>query len=162
MIEIPLALHPPNPKISLRLVRVTDVTSLRTTCWPERSFESVYRFVTRARHNASQGRGLSVVAVGNAGMIQGYGQFTLWPRCGEISDLIVTPTCRGRGIGTAMIQYLARSAREMNAECIEIGAFTSNIAAIALYRRLGFVDSHVQTITSDTEPVLYLRIKLKP
>ncbi len=161
MVEIPLALHPPNPKIPLRLVRLTDASSLRTTCWPERTFESVYRFITRARQNASQGRGLSIVAVGNAGMIHGYGQFTLWPRCGEISDLIVTPDYRGRGIGTAIIQYLTRSAQEMNAECIEIGAFTSNTGAIALYRRLGFVDSHTQTITSDTEPVLYLRIKLR-
>jgi ribosomal protein S18 acetylase RimI-like enzyme len=161
MPEIPLALQPPNPKISIRLVRLTDVTSLRATCWPERSFESVHRFITRARQNAGQGRGLSVVAVGNAGMVYGYGQFTLWPRCGEISDLIVAPAYRGRGIGTAMIQYLVRSAREMNAECIEIGAFTSNTGAIALYRRLGFVDSHTQTITSDNDPVLYLRIKLR-
>lgn len=161
MVEIPLALQPPNSKIPIRLVRLTDVTSLRATCWPERSFDSVYRFITRARSNASQGRGLSVVAVGNAGMIHGYGQFTLWPRCGEISDLIVAPSYRGRGIGTAMIQYLARSAREMNAECIEIGAFTSNTGAIALYRRLGFMDSHTQTITSDSELVLYLRIKLR-
>jgi len=161
MVEIPLALHPPDPKIPVRLVRMTDTTSLRATCWPERTFESVHRFITRARHNATQGRGLSVVAVGNAGMIHGYGQFTLWPRCGEISDLIVTPALRGRGIGTAMIQYLTRSARDMNVDCIEIGAFTSNTGAIALYRRLGFVDSHIQSITSDTEPVLYLRIKLR-
>jgi ribosomal protein S18 acetylase RimI-like enzyme len=161
MDETPLALTPPDPKVSIRPVRLTDATSLRATCWPERSFDTVYRFITRARQNAAQGRGLGIVAVGNAGMIQGYGQFTLWPRCGEISDLIVTPTCRGRGIGTAMIQYLARSAREMSAECIEIGALTSNTGAIALYRRLGFIDSHMQTIANDTDPILYLRIKLR-
>jgi ribosomal protein S18 acetylase RimI-like enzyme len=161
MVEIPLALHPPDPEIPIRLVRLTDVTSLRATCWPERTFDSVYRFITRARQNTAQGRGLSVVAVANGGMIHGYGQFTLWPRCGEISDLIVAPAYRGCGIGTAMIQYLTRSARDMHAECVEIGAFTSNTGAIALYRRLGFVDSHSQTITSDTEPVLYLRLKLR-
>lgn len=162
--EYPKALRTPDPAIPIRPVRTGDTPALREACWPERDFEAVYRFVMRARQTASQGRGLGVVALGPEGAITGYGQFTMWPRCGEISDLIVTPHCRGQGIGTALVQYLTRAAREMHAGCIEIGAQESNARALALYRRLGFKDSHVREMDlgSGPEPVIYLRLKLVP
>jgi ribosomal protein S18 acetylase RimI-like enzyme len=157
----PLALQPPNPQIRIRPVRLADVASLHRDCWPERSFDSVYRFVSRIRYNTNQGRGIGIVVPGEGDSIRGYGQFTLWPRCGEISDLMVAEAHRGKGIGTAVIQYLVRSAREMSAECVDIGVALSNPRALALYRRLGFRDSHTQELDlgHGDEPVLYLRLK---
>lgn len=157
----PLALQPPNPEIHMRPVRLSDVASLHRDCWATRDFESVYRFVSRARYTANQGRGISIVVPGDGDTIRGFGQFTLWPRCGEISDLIVVESERSKGIGTAMIQYLVRSAREMQAGCVDIGVALSNPRALALYRRMGFRDSYSQDIDlgKGSEPVLYLRIK---
>jgi ribosomal protein S18 acetylase RimI-like enzyme len=162
MAEIPLALHPPDPKIPIRLVRLSDSSSLRLNCWPERTFDSIYRFIMRARQNATQGRGLGVVVLGGGNQVRGYGQMTLWPRCGEISDLVVAEPYRSQGLGTAIIQYLTRSARDMHAECLDIGALESNAGAIALYRRLGFTDSYTQMMetANGSETVIYLRIKL--
>jgi Acetyltransferases len=162
--DYPMALRTPNPAITIRPVRAGDTPGLRAACWPERDFETVYRFVMRARQTAAQGRGLGVTALDDAGAVAGYGQFTLWPRCGEISDLIVTPDCRGRGIGTAIIQYLTRAAREMGAGCVEIGVQAHNASALALYRRLGFKDSYTREMDlgSGLEPIIYLRLKLPP
>lgn len=159
--NIPLALQPPDSHLTIRPVRLTDVASLQRDCWPDRPFDGVYRFVSRIRYSANQGRAIGIVVVGAGDTLLGYGQFTLWPRCGEISDLIVAEASRSQGIGTAIIQYLVRAAREMSAECVDIGVALSNPRALALYRRLGFRDSHTQNLDlgHGDEPVLYLRLK---
>ena len=162
MESTPLALQPPNPNIHIRPVRLADLEPLRQSCWPERSPDSVYHFIMRMREIARQRRGLGVVAAREEGHVLGYGQVMVWPRCGEISDLIVAPAYRSQGIGTALIQYLVRTARDMHMNCVDIGAALSNPGAVALYRRLGFRDSYKQQfdLGHGDEDVLYLRLKL--
>lgn len=156
----PVALAPPDPRFTIRPVRFVDCEPLRRTCWPQRDYEGVYRFVNRARVQAQQGRGLGAVVV-VAGEAQAYGQFTMWPRCGEISDLIVAPPLRGQGIGTALIQYLTRAARDMHSACVDIGVARSNPRALALYQRLGFRETRTENLDLGQGPelVIYLRIK---
>ncbi len=163
METIPLALRPPDARVAMRPVRLADAELLRDQCWPERPFAAVYQLVMRARQNALQGRGVGVVALAEATGVKGYGQLTLWPGCAEISDLVVVAAYRGQGIGTAMIQYLVRAAREMHVSCLEIGAALSNTGAVALYRRLGFVDDHTVWLNlgEGKEPVLFLRLNLE-
>ena len=155
------AIQPPNPQIMIRPVRLSDIPDLHKNCWPRRNQDSIYRFISRIRHTTKNGRGIGAVIVGEEDMILGYGQVVMWPRCAEISDLIVTPTFRRQGLGTALIQYLMRHAREMQVDCVDIGAALSNPGAVALYRRLGFRDSYRQTMNlgNGEEEVLYLRIK---
>jgi ribosomal protein S18 acetylase RimI-like enzyme len=162
--DYPQALRAPDPAVVMRPVRVGDTPALRAACWPERDFETVYRFIMRARQAAAQGRGLGVTALDGEGQVTGYGQVTQWPRCAEISDLIVAPSRRGAGIGTALIQYLTRAARERQATCVEIGVQRDNTGALALYRRLGFKDSLTRELDlgHGPEEVLYLRLKLPP
>jgi ribosomal protein S18 acetylase RimI-like enzyme len=161
--DLPLALHPPDPALHVRPARLDDAAALQANLWPARPFDHVYYFLKRARGNATEGRGLGAVVEAPDGVPVGYAQVTLWPRCAEISDLIVAEAYRGQGRGTALIQYLARAAREMNADCVEIGVAFSNPRALALYRRLGFRDSRTLQLDlgDGTEDVLYLRIKLR-
>jgi ribosomal protein S18 acetylase RimI-like enzyme len=105
------------------------------------------------------------VAVGReAKDVQGFGQMTLWPRGGEISDLVVGSCYRRRGLGTAIIQYLVQVAREMYASSVEIGVAMDNTAALALYRRLGFTDDYTVMLNlgNGPEPVIYLQLELPP
>jgi ribosomal protein S18 acetylase RimI-like enzyme len=163
MIEIPLALQAPNPQLIIRPVLLEDVDALHRYCWPDRLYNYVYHLVVRAQQRSRQGQGLGVVIVNAHRWAVAYGQMTLWPRCAEISDLIVSQHYRNQGFGTGMIQYLVRASREMQAECVEIGAALSNPGAVNLYRRLGFEDSHQVMIDlgQGKEPVLYLRLELK-
>lgn len=156
-----LALQPPDTRFHFRPARVSDAEALQRTCWPERTLVSIERLLLRAQRMAQQQYGLGIVALDESGVI-GYGQCALWPRCAEISDLIVCESKRCGGIGTAMIQYLTRAAREMQAGCVEIGAAVENTRALALYRRLGFKDSHVMKIHVDGAEVAvqYLRLAL--
>ncbi len=159
MVTTQKALQTPDTKFQIRPVRLHDVDALHIRCWSDRPYQWVYQLVRRAQQIAHQGRGLGIVVLNN-NVIQAYGQVTMWTCCAEISDLIVAPASRSQGIGTAMIQYLTRIAREMHAPCVEIGVALGNPRALALYRRLGFVDDHVRklNIGNGQESVLYLKI----
>lgn len=160
---IALALQSPDPSVTLRPVLAADAPALHQTCLPERSLSVVQQLITRAQQNAEQGCGLGVVVLATpGGAVCGFGQMRLWPNCAEISDLVVAEGQRRRGLGTALVQYMVRAAREMHAPCIEIGAAVANAGAVALYRRLGFKDSHTLMLNlgSGHEPVLFLRLSL--
>ncbi|RMF77088.1 MAG: GNAT family N-acetyltransferase [Chloroflexi bacterium] len=162
MVTKPLALQPPALNVRLRPVRQHDAVLLQRRCWPERPLAGVREFIGRAQRLAENQRGLGVVVLDDDHRVAGYGQIALWMGCAEISDLIVADSLRGRGIGTTMIQYLVRVAREMHVDCVEIGGAYSNPRAIALYRRLGFSDHHTLSLNlgHGNEPVLFLRLDL--
>jgi ribosomal protein S18 acetylase RimI-like enzyme len=163
MTHLPLVFQPPDSAVPLRPVRLSDVNSLYADCWPTRPFATIYNLVQRAIRSATDGRGLGLVVAGAGDRVQGYGQMLLWPTCAEISDLVVVESCRGRGYGTAIVQSLVRAAMRMGAEEAEIGASLNNPRAAALYRRLGFRDSHTVALNlgSGGEHVLYLRLNMR-
>ncbi len=158
----PLALQPPPISIAMRPVRATDVDRLRTLCWPNRNFLTIYNLITRTVRNAADGRGLGLVVTGEDDAPLAYGQFTLWPTCAEISDLVVAEPLRGQGVGTALIQTLVKRARAQRATAFEIGVALDNPRAAALYRRLGFEESHtlMMDLERGKEKILFLRLEL--
>jgi ribosomal protein S18 acetylase RimI-like enzyme len=83
---------------------------------------------------------------------------TRWGPRGEISNLIVHPEWRSKGIGTTIIRRLIGAARENELTEVEIGVAESNPRAMALYRRLGFRDDRRLTldIGSGMEPIRYM------
>ncbi|MBN2365169.1 MAG: GNAT family N-acetyltransferase [Calditrichaeota bacterium] len=56
-----------------------------------------------------------------------------------LEDLFVLPEYRGRGIGTALLKILAKTALENNCGRMEWSVLDWNESAIRLYRRLGAV-----------------------
>ena len=62
----------------------------------------------------------------------------MFGHCGELG-IGVLPGFRGRGIGKRLATEALRLAREKGFERVELGVFASNVAARALYERLGFV-----------------------
>jgi ribosomal protein S18 acetylase RimI-like enzyme len=52
----------------------------------------------------------------------------------------VAKTHRGRGIGRQLMEVTIARCRELGLEKIELGVYSSNEPAIALYRKLGFRD----------------------
>jgi RimJ/RimL family protein N-acetyltransferase len=54
-------------------------------------------------------------------------------------DMLVVSTHRRRGVGSALLDEALRWARSHGVERIELSVYPNNDAAIALYRRFGFV-----------------------
>lgn len=162
MTDFPPAFSPPPPHVAIRPVQLLDAEALQRHCWTERTPSSVYQIITRAQQNLRRNRGIGVVILGSVVPILAFGQLTVWPNCTEISDLIVAPDYRNQGYGTALIQFLSRHAATLNASCIEIGAALRNPRAIALYRRMGFVDDRTLRLNlgDGEEDVLFLRLLL--
>lgn len=55
----------------------------------------------------------------------------------RLEDLYVTPSCRGQGVGKALLAELARTALAQGCSRLEWDVLTWNASAIAVYRRLG-------------------------
>ncbi|MEO0562568.1 MAG: GNAT family N-acetyltransferase [Chloroflexota bacterium] len=159
----PIALHPPDPSIPIRAAALQDMTALLHCCWGDRSPEVAQWLLDRAARNRRIKRGTGVVVLDAQGAPIGFGQLTLWPRCAEISDLVITSDYRSLGYGTALIQHLVAQATHLGAGCVEIGAAEANTRAVDLYRRLGFVDDRTLQMHlggPEREPVIYMKLKL--
>jgi ribosomal protein S18 acetylase RimI-like enzyme len=166
MIEhLPLALQPPNPQHLIRPIILHDLYQLRDGCWSYRRQDEVLWKIQRALSSRRNGRGMGAVVTTPHNTVLGYGQLTAWPRCGEISDLIIEERYRSRGYGTSLIQYLMQEAQRLHMSCVEIGAAESNPRAVALYRRLGFEDNRTVYMNlgePERELVLYMKMELPP
>jgi len=150
---------PATDRWRLRPVERGDLWGLLADCWRDYDRNRARALVERAIALYDHCKGMGVVAVEqNTGAILSYGQIMRWSRSAEISDLVVSPSWRSQGIGTAMIYDLMRYAPSMRVRQIEIGVAEANPRALALYRRLGFEDSY--TVMLDVgygmEKIIYL------
>lgn len=59
----------------------------------------------------------------------------------QILDIAVAPDQRGRGIARLLMDHAIAVAREKEAEVLTLEVRSSNVAAIALYERCGFVQT---------------------
>jgi diamine N-acetyltransferase len=57
-----------------------------------------------------------------------------------IDELYLDERFRGRGIGRRTMEFVEEEARKLGVNAIHLEATRDNSAAIALYRRVGFVD----------------------
>ena len=142
---------------------IEDIPALRADCWHDIPEVHCREHLRQVQRFAEKNRGIGVVVVGEDGKtLNGYGQILTWGKCGEISDLIISDSCRSRGFGTALIQYLTGAARSLNLPCVELGAAESNPRARTLYERLGFQYSYTLLLNTGRgdEPVHYLHLRL--
>lgn len=97
--------------------------------WSERSFRNELEH----RH----GRFLVAIADGN---VVGYGGVWLVVDEAHVTNLAIDPAYRRRGIGKRLMAALLDSAREAGMVCSTLEVRTGNLAAIELYRGLGYRD----------------------
>jgi len=87
---------------------------------------------------------------------QAFGQFWVTtPGSVHLGRILVAPSARGRGIGTALCrQLMARGVEETGASCVTLRVYPDNAAAIALYAGLGFEPDRAQS----THELLFMRM----
>ncbi len=162
MTTLPLACLPPDPSVPVRPVRLGDTDRLTMDCWPHRSYSAIFNLVQNITRAVKDARGEGLVIPGQAGHLIGYGQVMLWPSVAEISDLVIAESHQRQGYGTALIQHLVQRARKLGADAVEIGVVEGNARAWALYKRLGFAESHTVHVKEADVPtyIHYLRLSL--
>ncbi|HVX44480.1 MAG TPA: GNAT family N-acetyltransferase [Mycobacteriales bacterium] len=101
-------------------------------------------------HYAAQRSGTATYLIGwvdaeplGSGMIQwkgcsGPNARRAYPDAVEINHLQVRPECRGRGVGTAIIQDAEIRAAGRRRTLVALGVEVGNERAVRLYRRLGY------------------------
>lgn len=99
-----------------------------------------------------------LVAV-EGGRVVGYGRlFNLGDGVFQISQMVVSPTYRRRGIGTLLLHGLVARAAGDGASSIELGA---RLHAAGFYARAGF-QQHGEIYASDKTGVPHVKMTLKP
>lgn len=71
--------------------------------------------------------------VGHAGMISALGE-------GNVCNVAVDPSARRAGVGTALVSALIEEGRRRDLDVIMLEVRAGNEGAIALYKKLGFVE----------------------
>lgn len=72
-------------------------------------------------------------AVGYAGMWDIVGE-------GHITNIAVHPDCRNKGIASKLLDEIIACAKKRNIKSLTLEVRKSNIAAISLYKKFGFVE----------------------
>jgi ribosomal protein S18 acetylase RimI-like enzyme len=142
--------------ITIQQAGEEDAKALQEALWPDSTHWTIEAML---RHIKNQnGRGHSAIALLH-GHIVGYGQVMRWIGAAEISELVVVPLHRGKGIGTALIDHLCWVAAGWGERTVEIGAREANVLALNLYERLGFQRQRVifADVGQGREPIVYLR-----
>lgn len=63
---------------------------------------------------------------------------------GEITNVVVRKECRHQGIGYMMLTELMKQSRQMGVRSYTLEVRQSNMAAIRLYERLGFITEGIR------------------
>lgn len=63
---------------------------------------------------------------------------------GDVTNIAVEPGCRGRGIGTGLLERLMEKGREKGIRSFTLEVRVSNETAIHMYEKLGFVSEGIR------------------
>jgi len=91
------------------------------------------------RHELDAQHGIPLVAVATDGTVAGYLCVTLLMDEAEILDIAVRDDLRGRGVGRLLLDHIVELCRHKHTNYIHLEVRRSNLAAIGLYERFGFL-----------------------
>ena len=106
-----------------------------------RAYRPVDDEAARAILTGSPGQAFATVR-DDDGSVIGIGRLGLSAAWGGIAAMWVAPQARRRGLATAMLRALARTADRAGASSLHLQTDTDNTAALALYERHGFERHH--------------------
>ncbi len=129
-------------KIWLEFIQDEDGSDLNIVPCQENA-EKWFSFV---KNTIKEGKGNLKVAIVE-GEIAGY-VFYRWSgaplktfkKRGEIIDLYVKPSFRGKGIGTLLLKKALEELKERGIEVVQLSVISKNRAAIKLYEKFRFVE----------------------
>jgi len=115
---------------------ITAVLALERECtgapqWGESFWRGVF-------HGDAALRGVFVAKAGD--QVCGYSVASYAAGVAELESVAVSESARRIGLGRALCERVMQWAREQGATSIELEVRESNVAALSLYRRLGFVE----------------------
>lgn len=103
-----------------------------------------------------------IVAEDELGNIVGFCGMWVVIDSAQITNVAVSQTVRGQGIGEGLMREAMRIAKEANVDVMSLEVRVSNIVAQNLYRKLGFQDGGIRKgyYTDNQEDALVLWVNL--
>ncbi len=103
-----------------------------------------------------------IVAEDDLGNVVGFCGMWVVIDSAQITNVAVTQTVRGQGIGEGLMKEAMRVAKEYNVDVMSLEVRVSNIVAQNLYRKLGFQDGGIRKeyYSDNQEDALVLWVNL--
>ena len=95
------------------------------------------------------------------GTVQGYAGILMVPDEADITKISVSAAMQGKGIGTALLQDLCARAKEQGIRKIYLEVRESNLPALRVYEKAGFVRTGVRKAyyTAPTEDAVLMEYR---
>jgi ribosomal protein S18 acetylase RimI-like enzyme len=147
--------------VPVRQLNATDAPDLHYNCFPDQSLPEVKDYVGWCLREQAHGRLVCLVAE-LEGQAIASGQLALHCGNGEIGSLIVAPSQRRKGIGTALVRALIAQARQRDVRTLEISADVESPWIRAWYERLGFTYQREHVFPDERVALLTIDLRGDP
>jgi ribosomal-protein-alanine N-acetyltransferase len=137
------------PGVRIRPMTLRDLTAAEAV--DAAAFDLLWHNSLAALNQAYRQAVLASVAESSQGVI-GFQVSTQHAYGAHLSRLAVRPEAQGQGVGQALVADLLRNLEKRGASHLTVNTQADNVASLALYRRLGFVE------TGEHYPVYELRV----
>ncbi|MBI4783900.1 MAG: GNAT family N-acetyltransferase [Oscillatoriophycideae cyanobacterium NC_groundwater_1537_Pr4_S-0.65um_50_18] len=118
----------------------------------------------RLTHSLSQPNSHVMFLAEQAGRVVGFA-FGLVDRqdskIGHLGGMWVDPTCRGHGVGSALIAEILTWAQQRNQTQLELWVTEGNVKAMGLYRKVGFVDTGKRDVLPSNPSLPTIQMSLR-
>ena len=141
--------------LQFRLASDEDLMAVHNSFYAGQPFTQFRAHYLRVMDRQQKGRSYWLVVKLKTRFI-GTGQLVIYAHGAELANIVVSAENRNQGVGSAIIHVLTAIARHVGLTTIEIGVNADNERALALYRRLGFVEDRQMRVT-DGDPAIILR-----
>ena len=143
-------------QIQFRPYREADKASLIADCYHHKPPRFIQNKIRNEAHlPAPSTRSIHLIGI-YAGRVVASGFVHHTPLYVELTDLYVTPSRRGEGIGTRLIQKLIQLSQQWGCQPIELTVKVENRQAQVLYKRMGFIEK--STFEYRNEKIIIMRM----
>lgn len=127
-------------ELHIRKMRASDVDAVLVV--EEQSFSTPW---SRTAFEEELNNDLAhYLVVEEAGRLVGYAGFWLVVDEAHVTNVALLPMCRGRGLGTVLLEHMILAAKILGAVKMTLEVRPSNTAARSLYSRRGFVERGIR------------------
>lgn len=117
--------------------------------WPEKEF----------RYELQQNPYAQLAGYVSDGVITGYCDLWIMYEQAQVANIAVSPSCQRKGIGASLMEWMIAKALDAGCENLSLEVRVSNLPALRLYEKYGFLQVNIRRHYYEDGEDAYLMVK---